>query len=410
MNRKLEVLILLTLTTSASAQVDNLRITEVDPATGVVEVTNLGPAFTPADNRPFCHLFDYQNAITPATPFAENGIETFTLVNLNSTASDLWIYRSRSFGTASEIVHGLQYGGGMQGRAGLASGPGVGQWSGADSYAPTPPAGMTLAWDGLGNSAFDWFIDETPSLGSGDVDNSGTVAPSQQFPAGVQDFEGLMLGDPVTVIQNWPVVDSSPAGAFTVRTVADVLGDITPRGDSNQWLRIHDTDLGAVQNRFYGPTIEALDPASYEWRFFVAAEVAPPATATSFPRWTIQHVDNGFVNTWGIEHREDGLHLIVTADGGTPGEALIAASTFPDDLGAWLEIALTVDFEAGTVSATIDGGTPAALPIAPPTADPARFRFCYRGEGEDNVGTFLLDDVGITVIDADFVFANSFEE
>ncbi|MEM1088851.1 MAG: hypothetical protein AAGI67_00600 [Pseudomonadota bacterium] len=397
-------------TVAVQAQVDNLRITEVDPATGEVEVTNVGDEFTTSVNRPFCHRFVYQNNIPANTLFGAGGIQTFSLNNLDASASDLWIYRSSPFGSAANLIQGLQYGAPVSGRAGLASGDD--KWSGADSVAPVPPSGMTLSWDGFGNTAFDWYVDETPSLGSAEMETPGTIPPSTAFPAGVQDFESLLLGDTVSVIQNWPVVDSSPTGAFTIRTVSDVLGTTTPRSmDSSQWLRIHDADPGDVQNRFYGPTIEAVVESNYEWRFFNAVEAPPPASGDNYPRYTIQHIDGGFANTWGIEYRNDGVYLVVIGSGGTPASTLIQASTYPDDLGVWQEVSLMVDFGMDTVSASIDGQTPVSLPInLAATADATRFRFCYRGEGVGNVGTFLLDDVSVAVDDPRLIFANGFEE
>ncbi len=408
MRRKILMISMLCGAGPSLAQVDNLRITEVDPATGQVEITNTGNAFVSSTNRPFCHRFFYQNVINASTDFAAGGIELFSLNNLDPSSTDLWLYRSSPFGSASNIVHGLQYGGGPTGRAGLASG--VDLWSGAASFAPTPPAGMTLAWDGFGNTAFDWYVDETPSLGSADSDATGTVPPSTAFPAGTQDFEGLLLGDQLSVLQQWPIVNSSPTGVFTIRTVSDVLGTAGPRGNSTRWMRIHDADPTDVENRFYGPTITAPNPANYEWRFFSAAEAVPPASGDNYPRYTIQHAEMGFANTWGIEYRADGVYLVVIGSGGTPAATLIQSSSYPADLGVWQEISLLVDFDNATVSASIDDQTPVSLPIdLAPTADPAVFRFCYRGEGVGNVGTFLMDDVSVSVDDPELIFSNGFE-
>ncbi|MFK7957140.1 MAG: hypothetical protein AB8B96_13680 [Lysobacterales bacterium] len=396
-------------TCQVEAQVENLRISEVNPETREVEVTNLGPAFSPTTAHPFCHRFSYGNLINSSVNFEQNGRETFNLVGLSDEFSDLWIYTSSPFSNADNIVQGLQYGRGSIGRAALASG--VDKWSGAESFTPTPPMGMTLSWDGFGNTAFDWYVDETPSLGSADTSPFGTVPASTKFPVGVQDFESLLLGDPVSVIENWPVVDSSPAGAFTVRAVGDVLGETTPRPTTTQWLRIHDADPGDVENRFYGPTITALVESDYSWRFFVAAEQAPPASGDNYPRYTIQHATAGFANAWGVEYRNDGIYLIVTGVGGTPAEVRMKASTYPDDLGVWQDISISVDFDAATVSATIDAEPQVSLPInLDASADPAAFRFCYRGEGIGNVGTFLLDDVSVVVIDTETLFSNGFEE
>ncbi len=390
-----------------SAQVDNLRITEVDPDGDQVEVTNVGDPFTTSANRPFCHGFDYFSNIPSGTQFDAGQARLFTVNNLDDPATDLWIYRSSPFGNSNNIIHGLQYGAGNIGRAALASG--IGLWSGAETFAPAPPAGTTLAWDGFGNTSFDWYVDETPSLGSADPDDFGTVASTLAYPSGTRDFESLLLGDLLSVIQDWPIVDSSPPGAFTVRTVSDVMGVPSTRGTSTQWMRIHDGDPADVQNRFYGPTISAPELSNYEWFFFAAPEAPPPASG-NFPRFTIQHSDGGFANAWGIEYRLDGIYLVVIGVGGVPAEILMESSTYPDDLGQWKELALMVDFDTNMVSATIDGGAPVALPInLAPSANPAEFRFCYRGEGVGNVGTFLMDDVGFAATQADTIFRDSFE-
>ena len=49
---------------------------------------------------------------------------------------------------------------------------------------------------------------------------------------------------------------------------------------------------------------------------------------------------------------------------------------------------------AGTVTAAINGGTPASLPIAPAVNfTETNFRWCFRGEGAGNVSQLLIDDI-----------------
>lgn len=390
----------------ALGQVDNLRISEVDPAADTVEITNIGGAFTTGASHPFCHRFDYASSIASGTTFDVDEARLFQATGLNDGSSDLWLYRQAPFSTAANIVSGLQYGAGGLGRSGLASG--VGLWSGADSFAPTPAAGNTLAWDGFGDTAFDWYEDETPSLGFADSTLPGVVPAAQRYPAGTQDWEAVLLGDDLTAVEQWPIVDSSPAGAFTVRAVRDVLGVTGPRGESTRWMRIHDQDPDDVQNRFYGPTIAAPAVDSYVWSFWVNPERLPPEDSDNYPRFTIQHANGGFANAWGIEYRSDGAYLVVIGVGGDPAEAFL----YGTELGEWAQVDLTIDFQTNTLSASVDinPGPPVQLPIdLDVSADPNAFRFCYRGEGTGNVGTFLMDDVSVLVNAPDELFEDDFE-
>ncbi len=60
----------------------------------------------------------------------------------------------------------------------------------------------------------------------------------------------------------------------------------------------------------------------------------------------------------------------------------------------WVEIQLVMDFLLGRVSVSANGGAAVDLPIGlSASADKARFRPCYRGEGAGNLATMLLDGV-----------------
>ncbi len=402
-------------TVQSQAQVNQLHISEVDPATGQVEITNNGDGFTTSSALPFCHLFNYQSSIPNGTTFDPGGRELFNITGLSATNTDLWLYSSAPFGVADNILNGLQFGGPSNGRTGLASG--VGLWDGADRFAPAPSTGSTLAWDGSGDTAFDWYIDETPTLGTADSTTPGTIPSVLAFPGATQDFESMSLGDEIIAIQNWPVVNTAQPGEFAVRSVDDVAGVRTPRGDSTRWIRIHDQDASDNQNRFYGPFVDAPSTANYSWRFWINVERTPPDPAVrgglvSNPRFTIQHRINGggVVNTWGIEYDSNSAYLIVTDQGGNPDRIALFNLNSPTGVGDWVQVELFVDFDLGEVLASVNGGAPAVLPINPDAnVDPTSHRFCYRGEGVGNIGTFLVDDVTVTVDDPDLIFVDSFE-
>ena len=385
-------------TSSALAQVDNLRITEVDPDGDTVEVTNTGAGFTASAAFPFCHRFNYISNVANGTNFAAGEIKLFTAASLQNLDSDLWLYKATPFITAANIVHGVKYGALPNvGRAALAST--VGLWPSGTAFAPGPPPTTTLAYDGFGNDPKDWYVDETPSLGSADATTPGTVAKALVYPSGKQDFEGMSLGDEIIAITEWVITNSSlTSGIFTVRSVNDVLGVVGPRGASTRWLRMRDQDAADVQNRFYSPTIVSAGDFDYKWTYWVNLEQMPPGGAAVKTRIVVQHLDGGFSNAWGIEFTATGANLVVVGIGGTPASAPLYAISSPTGVGDWVKLEIAVDFTANTVSASVNDVPTASLAISL-TGSKDTFRWCYRGEGTGNVMTMLVDDVCVDVID-----------
>jgi hypothetical protein len=390
----------------AAAQVGNLRITEIDPATGEVEVSNAGPAFTTPTSYPFCHRFNYQTTVTSGLFFATGGIHVISVSGLNGADSDIWLYSNSSFANPASVVHGLKYGSQPNvGRVGVASTAGL--WPGASAYVNTPPAGMTLSWDGFGFDPLDWYIDETPSLGNIDVTTAGTVPFHLQYPFGTQDFEDMKLGDEFMAIAEWSGIDQSLPGYFTARAVNDVLGVIAPREGSTQWLRIRDQDGADVQNRVYGPLVVGPpfdnpdgtpNVTHYKWTYWINLQQMPPTGGGTQPRLTIQHVAPGFENMWGLRFDPGSVKLFVNPLGGGPSEAELFTIAGATDVGEWIKVELYVHFFDLVISATVNDGTPVELPISPdPIVDRKQFRICYRGEGPGNVMTLLLDDINVVV-------------
>ena len=128
----------------AGAGAADLRITEVRPVTGEVEVTNAGTnSFSTASSLPFCHRFNYASGIPTGTTFAPGESKVFTVSGLNATDSDLWLYRDSAFASASSILTGLKYGpAASAGRVSVAVAAGI--WPANNAAVPAPGIGESL--------------------------------------------------------------------------------------------------------------------------------------------------------------------------------------------------------------------------------------------------------------------------
>lgn len=384
------------------AQVANLRISEVNAFGDMAEVTNTGPAFNDVPpSRPFCHRLVYTSVIPASTVWAAGQVRTFNIAGLNSADSDLWLYlNNTNFGLAANMIHGVKFGPAANiGRSSVAVTAGL--WPSTSSFVPTPPSGQTISWDKFGNSPRDWYLDETPSMGSDDPATSPAVNSLLVSPGGLDDFESLLLGDTVEGMINYAFVNTSTTtGIYTVRTVNDVLGVVGPRpgSTSTQWLRIRDQDSGNLQNRWYTQPLSTGGDFDYTWTFFINIEETPPSGAAGKPRLVVQHLDGSFQNAWGVEFANTGASLVVTGIGGTAASTPLYALSGPTAIGQWVRLDLSVDFTGNTVSAAFNSGTPVSLPInLSGTADKSQFRFCYRGEGTGNINTMLIDDISVAV-------------
>ncbi|MDA0812013.1 MAG: spondin domain-containing protein, partial [Verrucomicrobia bacterium] len=113
---------------------------------------------------PFCHQFNYATSIPNGTVFAAGESKVFTVAGLNAADSDLWLYRKRNFGSATEILSGLKWGSAPNiGRAGVATDAGI--WSGTASFAPAPNSDQSLKLTGANPfSPENWSVGE-PDLG-----------------------------------------------------------------------------------------------------------------------------------------------------------------------------------------------------------------------------------------------------
>lgn len=232
-----------------------------------------------------------------------------------------------------------------------------------------------------------------------------TVRADVQYPSGTQTFETMAVGDDVGVVGAWFTVnDSAPPELFTVLAANDVLGSPTTRGSSTRWLRVKDLDARNVQNRFYSTNVTSPAIENYQWTFFVNLETLPPGGADTKPKLTIQHMNAAalpvpaFANAWGIDFTSTGANLIVLGIGGTAASTPLYSYAFPTGIGSWVKLTLTVNFADNTVTASVNNGASATLPInLIASGDKKLFRFCYRGEGLGNANTMLVDDVSVAV-------------
>ena len=386
-----------------SAAIPDLRITEIRPDNGTVEVTNTATdTFAISDDTvQFCYrgLYASLRALNGSTDvnFTAGSRVTFTVSFSNANDTDLALFQniatSADFNTTANMVHFVKWGP-------LASVGRVSQavtaalWPTATAFVQLPPTGNSIAWDEGGFSPDDWYIDATPTLGSPDSTVLGSVANSIAWPSGTQNFENTSVGDLVVAITNWALVDTAnDPTTFWVRSASDGATAGNRSSGTTRWLRVRDQN-NTDSNRFYTETVLATaTPTAYTWTWYFQVESPAPASATLNPRFAIQHDDGGMRNAWAIELDDTQFNLIVTGIGGTAASTPITAAT----TGTWHRAQLFVDFSANTVNASIDGGSTVSLPInLSGTANMSAFRFCYRGDGADNTAGILIDDISFS--------------
>lgn len=383
-----------------SAAIADLRITELRPDNGTVEVTNTASdTFSITDNTvQFCsRLFYYSlrslNGNTDIN-FTAGSRVTLTLPLANAADSDTALYMNinvmTDFDTAANMIHFVKWGPQSSvGRSSLAVTAGL--WTSINGFVPAPASGSSLTWDENGFTPEDWYIDATPTPGNPDSTTPNSIANNIAWPSGTQTFENLSPGDMVDALTNWPLVDTgADPTRYWVRAAADGATTGNRPAGTTTWLRVRDQNA-ADSNRFYSETVTAPSaPTGYTWTWYFLVETPASAAAALNPRFAIQHDDGGMQNAWAIELDDTQFNLIVTGIGGTAASTPITAAT----TGTWHQAQLFVDFGANTVNASIDGGTFVSLPInLSGTANPGAFRFCYRGEGTDNTASILIDDI-----------------
>ncbi|GEM_PF-3558602 len=209
------------------------RINEVLPApvvgASIIEVINISAA--PADVSGFnlCWQFSYlglPSAVLPAggllrVHLGASGTNTATdvfvplgLPPLGTLAEGVSLYRPGSgftfFSNPANIVDFVQYGAGNQPRADVAQAAGI--WPSTSAFVPAPGTGVTVAWDGDGEGAGDWFRDASPTLGAANLSPGAaalTVGPGCS--AGAASVLGVNSAVALGNIDLALVLESAPA-------------------------------------------------------------------------------------------------------------------------------------------------------------------------------------------------------
>lgn len=151
---------------TASSEKPPLRITEVNPATGEVEVTNISTsAYTTPAAFPFSHGSNTDSSIPSGTGFAPGESRLFTVSGLSATDSDLWLYSDTSFSSPSSIIAGLKYGPAPGvGRTPVAVAAGI--WTSTSAFVAAPAGGLALLAIGTDFTGPDNWASGTPNPGA----------------------------------------------------------------------------------------------------------------------------------------------------------------------------------------------------------------------------------------------------
>lgn len=213
---------------TVQAGVNDLRITEVNPATGQIEVTHIGATqFTTTSSLPFCHRFNYFTVIPANTTFGAGESKVFVVAGLNTTDSDIWLYRDGNFTFASSIITGMKYGPAANvGRTALAAS--VGLWPSASAFVPAPAAGQSLQPVSIeATRTTNWFSG-TPNFGSfspvqiqilrlADTGSAHVLEFSSPLPANAHRLESrASLSPNVAWIESSPTVTSNAPNQFQI--------------------------------------------------------------------------------------------------------------------------------------------------------------------------------------------------
>lgn len=181
----------------STARAQEFRITEVlpNPVAGdqIVEVTNIGGATANLGGMNLCVQNIYHAlpsvSLAPGASvrvhMSAAGVNTPTDIftglsfpSLGFLIQSVSLYKPGAgfifFGNPANIVDFLQYGAGGQLRSEVAVAAGI--WPSIDEFVPSPSAAVSLAWDGGGETAANWFRDTSPTLGAPNLTATSAVA------------------------------------------------------------------------------------------------------------------------------------------------------------------------------------------------------------------------------------------
>jgi glucose/arabinose dehydrogenase len=198
-------------TSAAMAATAPLRITEVNPVTGQVEVTNIATTtHTLAANYAFSYSGNTTQFLASGLVFGPGESKVVTLPSLSTTDSDLWLFESATM-NASTIITGVKYGPASNVGA-TATAVSAGIWPSTSAFVATPVTTASLQ--------VTKYQFTSPSAWGAGTPNFGAYFGT-----------GVSIADPIPVTTNGNIV----VGAQTFTTgLVSPLGVTFPDDGSNR--------------------------------------------------------------------------------------------------------------------------------------------------------------------------------
>ncbi|MEL6653819.1 MAG: hypothetical protein AAFQ87_23735, partial [Bacteroidota bacterium] len=136
--------------------------------TDQIELKNTGSTMVNVSSWWLCARFAYTQLSNASLTINGNlmmmpgDIVTITGFGLNDNSSDLGIYSTNSFGSATAMQDFMQYGAGGIGRENVAVSKGI--WTAGD-FVPGVSMGNSVEYDGSGNGSSNWAAQSSPTFG-----------------------------------------------------------------------------------------------------------------------------------------------------------------------------------------------------------------------------------------------------
>lgn len=251
----------------ANAGIGDLRITEVCPHTGEVEVTHFAKSTILLNaNVFFVHReFEGTSFIPAATTFGPNQSKVFVVNLLDPIDSDLWLFSGPDFDNPNNVLGGAKWGPAPNvGKTSVAVA--AGKWESTTSFNEAPSPGKCLIALNSNPINPDSWVVGNPSLGSFDLPhivwvsdvsalegNSGTTKfvftisknlPFSQTTVSYTTDDATAEAGSDYILKTGTV--DFPDGSTSTNVVVEVIGETDIELDESFHLRLTDATDGAV--------------------------------------------------------------------------------------------------------------------------------------------------------------------
>lgn len=320
------------LSTAVQGQIENLVITEFQPSTSQVEVTNIGDTTVAATNSMrFCYRIRYSAPIPAGESFAPGQSRVYTIPNLpNQTSSDFWLYSEPSYNSPDALLNGFKWGSADSlGRTSVAIRGG--DWEFAEAFVPAPAADESIQLTPGSDPSLvaSWTLG-TPNFGDFE---QASVAGDGELAVSI-----TAVGD--TIELSWQ--GGNPP--YQVLTTSDLSLPFSPLGELTADLSL--TLPRAESGRQFFAVRDSEPTATFEitlrstWSSFTHT-IAPPNARFSAVTGTTHNSDVSFwspgaIASGGIEQKAESanasafLSEISAAVSAGSADAPIAAAAIPE--------------------------------------------------------------------------------